>query len=267
MATDAWEGHAVSMDQSSTVLFNVSGRHFEVLQLTIEARPTTLLATLLHDIGTDRTRPIFVDANPDRFSYILDWYRFGEMHIPRDYSVEALLGDARFFLLPDLVRVNGTPYWLHPGFSNQAEELRTKCILDEWPAFDQYVMGIIAEVQKDIEVFCSEAKLLKDDVPQKSSFIREPPSRVALPKTCFVLSKAIYYEGFRRWKHVWLDPTHVCSRERLRVLVAELTRRGFECDFELGDGNGAPHSSAPLTLQVGHRDGGADFEKVWTFKG
>ncbi|CAE8693652.1 unnamed protein product [Polarella glacialis] len=60
-----------------TVVFNVGGRHFEILALVIQRRPSTLLANLLDDIGTDSSQHIFVDANPDRFQYIVDWYRYG----------------------------------------------------------------------------------------------------------------------------------------------------------------------------------------------
>merc|ERR1719264_2475799 len=87
--------------EAGTVVFNVGGRHFEVLRQTIEARPATLLASLLEDIGTDSGRPIFVDANSDRFAHILEWYRHGEMHVAADCPVAGIICDARFFLLPD----------------------------------------------------------------------------------------------------------------------------------------------------------------------
>ena len=62
-------------------VFNVGGRRFEVLSHLIQNRPSTLLASLLDDIGTDAAEPIYVEANPDRFAHILDWYRHGEMHV------------------------------------------------------------------------------------------------------------------------------------------------------------------------------------------
>ncbi|CAE8641873.1 unnamed protein product, partial [Polarella glacialis] len=89
------------------VVFNVGGRHFEILTHVIQRRPSTLLANLLDDIGTDSSQPIFVDASPDRFQHIVDWYRYGEMSLPSTCCKHALLRDARYFMLPDEVKMNG----------------------------------------------------------------------------------------------------------------------------------------------------------------
>jgi len=98
-ATYRPDGEATSGDFDGTVVFDVGGRLFRVLRQTIQTRPSALLASLVDDLGTDSSRPMFIDANPDRFSYILDWYRYGEMFIPNDSTIEAVLRDARFFFV------------------------------------------------------------------------------------------------------------------------------------------------------------------------
>jgi len=103
--------HRMAEEASSgTVIFDVGGQHFKVLRQTVAARPDTLLATLIDDIGTDCGEPIFVDANPDRFGHILDWYRYGEMYA-QEFVIGALLRDAKFFLLPDIMRINGIAHF------------------------------------------------------------------------------------------------------------------------------------------------------------
>jgi len=52
---------------------------------------------------TTAENPCIVDANPDRFQYILDFYRLGKISIPWDVSVEAMKSDADYF---GLVKVN-----------------------------------------------------------------------------------------------------------------------------------------------------------------
>ena len=90
---------------SDSIIFNVGGRRFEVLRETIERRKGTHLARLIK--GADDSRPVFVDANPDRFECILDWYRYGEIFVDKGRSVAAVLRDADYFLLPDTVKING----------------------------------------------------------------------------------------------------------------------------------------------------------------
>merc|ERR1712113_1253218 len=51
------------------------------------------------------------------------------------------------------------------------------------------------------------------------------------PKTYFTLSKMRAAHSSDR-EQVWVDNDNVCSKERLRVLVAELERRGFVCDLD-----------------------------------
>lgn len=103
----SWTG-SNDTKKRGTVVFDVSGWTFKVLRQTIESRPNTLLASLLGSVGanSDCDDPIFVDANPERFVHILDWYRYNEMYV-QEFAVGGVLRDAKFFSLPDTVQING----------------------------------------------------------------------------------------------------------------------------------------------------------------
>ena len=140
--------------EAGTICGFLEGIPVEVRQ-TIQAHPTTLLASLIEDISIDCARAIFIDANSERFGYILDWYRFRQMHIPKDYPVKSILCDARFFLFPDYVKIDGTSYCICPGASNNAFDAVSSPVIDRWLQFEQYVSKIIAEVRSDAEAAAS----------------------------------------------------------------------------------------------------------------
>ena len=112
-----------------------------------------MLASLLSDIDSDTCdgQAIFVDANPDRFQYILDWYRYGEMLIPSQCSTDALLRDARFFMLPDYVKINRRMHCISPpaGPPQIHEQLRAD-VISKWPTFRQYVERLTSETAAKI---------------------------------------------------------------------------------------------------------------------
>mmetsp|Transcript_21036 Transcript_21036/g.48291 ORF Transcript_21036/g.48291 Transcript_21036/m.48291 type:complete len:201 (+) Transcript_21036:33-635(+) len=92
---------------SGTVKFNVGGQIYEMLEQTARAKPDTLLCTLLDDTAREdeASTPIFVEADPARFRYIMDWYRYGSMSLSRDISVEEMRRDCAFYQLPDGVPI------------------------------------------------------------------------------------------------------------------------------------------------------------------
>merc|ERR1719150_3021292 len=139
------------------VVFNVRGRHFEVLPQLIRSHGGTLLASLLDDIGTDGSHPVFVDANPERFAYILDWYRYGEMFVPSSCPVEAVLRDARFLLLPDLIRINGEMHSVSASHVRDVHEDLRKAVVAKWPTFESYVQRLVSETRAHAEAMGSRS--------------------------------------------------------------------------------------------------------------
>mmetsp|Transcript_49711 Transcript_49711/g.115307 ORF Transcript_49711/g.115307 Transcript_49711/m.115307 type:complete len:269 (+) Transcript_49711:119-925(+) len=203
----------------ATVTFNVGGQHYEVLRLTIESRPSTLLASLLDDIASDSAQPLFVDANPDRFAYILDWYRFGEIHLPEGFPTKAILNDARFFLLPDSIEINGVSQALQqpPTPHDAAVASITDAVMRDWPTFEQYVTDLTAEVQREAEAVAVQAK--------RAENITYGAQHGCFKDELIYTRKTFLLRGF-----AWRDEANVCSIIRLKILVAELKRRGFHCD-------------------------------------
>ena len=69
-----------------TIVINVGGRLFETKTSTLEAYPNTKLH--VDTLNTDseyfnqQTKQFFYDRNPDFFNAILDFYRYGELHVP-----------------------------------------------------------------------------------------------------------------------------------------------------------------------------------------
>mmetsp|Transcript_12271 Transcript_12271/g.28671 ORF Transcript_12271/g.28671 Transcript_12271/m.28671 type:complete len:247 (+) Transcript_12271:59-799(+) len=103
---------------NDTVVVNVGGEKFEVLRQTIEAKPETLLCTLLHDPAGASTKEhhgtasaatgveLFVEADPKRFRYILDWYRYGSICLPCSISVQEMRRECAYFQLPDDLKIS-----------------------------------------------------------------------------------------------------------------------------------------------------------------
>mmetsp|Transcript_22753 Transcript_22753/g.65450 ORF Transcript_22753/g.65450 Transcript_22753/m.65450 type:complete len:260 (-) Transcript_22753:118-897(-) len=76
-----------------TVQFNVGGRIYEVLrEPTLSLYPDCLLNTLAEE--SSGGEPIFVEADPDLFQYILQYLRGRKMCIPVLVSIKAVIDEA-----------------------------------------------------------------------------------------------------------------------------------------------------------------------------
>jgi len=211
---------------AGTVTFDVGGRPFKVLRQTIEAWPDTFLASLVDDIGTNTGEPIFVDANPERFGYILDWYRYNEMYVP-EFVMGAVLRDAKFFLLPDVVRINGTSHVLGSSHWGTCDEVLMASKV-EWPTCDQYVENTIRELRQQFETHFRDAQqnLSKNLSKISGNYCEEFFSNSLFPdKTIPVFD--------RDQQKFWLDNQNLNDFRRVWRLIAELTRRGFKCRLKL----------------------------------
>jgi len=154
-----------SLDGSdSPVRFNVGGRIFEVMPHVIRSRGQTLLGNLLDDIGTDGSQPIFVDANPDRFPHMLDWYRYGEIYVPEPCCIEGVLRDARYFMLPDVIRINGEPLAIRGSVVAEVHEALRHAVLAKWPNFRHYVQKIVADIKRSAELLGDRSSEVDTDM-------------------------------------------------------------------------------------------------------
>lgn len=238
-------------------VFDVGGRVFKILRHIVEARPLTLLASLLDDIDTDASQPIYVDANPDRFGYILDWYRYGEMFVPtQGFPIEAVLRDARFFLLPDSVKINSVSYSIQPPLAEEVQNEAINSTMCGWPNFGRFLQETISDIKAHFANLGAVAAHVQTQ-SNRPSFLnpityprghvdagvckkRDLPRLVFRPKEFrFSIQES---RNCDRWFR-WLDPENVGSKGRLYVLVHELEKRGFSCSIK--------ESFHELVLQVG----------------
>jgi len=270
--------HCVSMENASkrlrssstqssndVVTFNVGGRHFEVLKLTIQRHPSTLLAQLLDDISTSKDEVLFVDANPDRFQYILDWYRHGAMFVRTEW-IPALLLDARYFLLPDCVKINGRKYDLQPPTLPCVQEIfdeQKAKVIAKWPSFKGYVKRLAEETMA--KAMHSDHDSVIDLVKQKRGSVyfgrngshghtdlSSLGDNMCWHEVQISGRRSIEYDsdsddspaaGPVHFPSLWNDKDNVCNAARLQVLVQELQSLGFDCRVH--------HFGTEITLRVG----------------
>jgi len=222
----------ISGSSCGTILFDVRGRMFKVLPELINSKPSTLLAQLLDDVAADVAQPIFVDANPSRFDLILDWYRYGEMFLPKGMPLPALLRDCDFFLLPDVVVVNGIPRSTLRGqssaISSHADHVREQFvdgILDQWPSFDAFFQERLAELSHAFQTRPTSTGCNVWDVGDISqSYI---DTRIQLRQVCQERTRQL-----QRLQYEWTFPNDVCSMDRAKVFAMKLHDRGYTCKFD-----------------------------------
>jgi len=211
------------------VVFDVGGKDFKVLKLTIAKRPETLLAQLLEDHDVNSAEPLFVDANPDRFGLILDWYRHGVIHVPPNVSVAAVRKDADFFLLPvdadirreDAVGASSPQANPWPPYVAAARA--------EWPGFSACVESLVQWILE----FPPERVLSKTFGVGGEEKI---PIHYHERPVCLLKGRSSSSEEWSHniewnpgicWDESWFEEAR--SFPRLRAVVAGLQLRGFDC--------------------------------------
>ena len=229
---------------SDTVTFNVGGRCFEVLTNVVQSRPSTLLFNLIDDIGTDAARPIFVDANPDRFQHILDWYRYGEMYVLPSCSLPAILRDARYFMLPEPLKINGKMHMISsPSTSdvharNGPEMLRAQ-VISKWPNFHAYVKQLARETLDEFE---ERGKTSDQTRHHRHGGRGAAGTRLVHSDPFNGRSVVLARPSHSRSACEWIDEENVCNEDRLQVLIDELLSLGFICNLH--------HSDFNISLQI-----------------
>jgi len=201
---------------AAVVTFDVGGQIFKVSAQLVRAKPKTLLAILLQHAENGRSKPIFVDGPSERFHFILDWYRYNAIHIPRSVSLVALLQDARHFLLPDEVIVNGVARNVktHDTAQRVSRELLAG-IISRWPGFQTFFEELLERIRTHFEAVAIASDSLRTADSQDAEEAWDFPH--------FVLT--IYGdEGF-------FDQKNLLSVARVRTLALKLEECGYLCEF------------------------------------
>lgn len=201
---------------AAVVTFDVGGQIFKVSAQLVRSKPKTLLAILLQHAENGLSKPIFVDGPSERFHFILDWYRYNAMHIPRSVSLAALLQDARHFQLPDEVIVNGVARNVktHDVAQRVGREL-TAGIISRWPGFQTFFEELLERIRMHFEAVTIASDSLRGVDSQAAEEAWDFPH--------FVLN--LYGdEGF-------LDRKNLLSAARARTLALKLEQCGYLCEF------------------------------------
>ena len=87
------------------IRINISGIFFETWRQTLERYPDTLLGSNEKEFFYDeQTKEYFFDRDPDLFRYILNFYRTGKLHYPKNDCVMAYDEELSFFgFMPDVI--------------------------------------------------------------------------------------------------------------------------------------------------------------------
>ncbi|XP_068579655.1 A-type voltage-gated potassium channel KCND2-like isoform X4 [Cebidichthys violaceus] len=80
------------------IILNVSGTKFQTWRTTLERYPDTLLGSTERDFFFhEETNEYFFDRDPDIFRHILNFYRTGKLHYPRQECISAYDEELAFF--------------------------------------------------------------------------------------------------------------------------------------------------------------------------
>ncbi|XP_030223118.1 potassium voltage-gated channel subfamily D member 2 isoform X1 [Gadus morhua] len=91
--------------QEGLIILNVSGTKFQTWKNTLERYPDTLLGSTERDFFFhEETNEYFFDRDPDIFRHILNFYRTGKLHYPRQECISAYDEELAFFgIIPEII--------------------------------------------------------------------------------------------------------------------------------------------------------------------
>ncbi|XP_035520244.1 potassium voltage-gated channel subfamily D member 2-like isoform X2 [Morone saxatilis] len=91
--------------QDGLIILNVSGTKFQTWRTTLERYPDTLLGSTERDFFFhEETNEFFFDRDPDIFRHILNFYRTGKLHYPRQECISAYDEELAFFgIIPEII--------------------------------------------------------------------------------------------------------------------------------------------------------------------
>lgn len=83
------------------IKFNCSGQIFEISKDSIMKLPNSMLAaritSKMDETVTVRSGSYFLDRDPEIFTLILDYYRYGELYIPYNIPYAKVIADVLFY--------------------------------------------------------------------------------------------------------------------------------------------------------------------------
>jgi len=91
--------------EDEKLVINVSGQRFETWQNTLEKYPDTLLGSNEKDFFYDEVlKEYFFDRDPEVFRHILNYYRTGKLHYPKQECLTQFDEELAFFgIMPDVI--------------------------------------------------------------------------------------------------------------------------------------------------------------------
>lgn len=189
-------------------VFDVCGKTFKIPAKHILKRPNTVLAQALEKDGAgSSSKTVFVDTSPDRFTYILDWFRYGEIHLPRCIPVGALLQDAQRLRLPEELTINGMNISTRPNAAQKVSRAMIENVSRRWPRFKSFFGNLLESIEEHY-------RSAREDAPGNDDAYDIQPYTLLL------------YEN-----EAWVSSQEVCNATRARVLALKLEERGYLCSF------------------------------------
>jgi len=193
--------------QQDVVAFDVGGKKFKVLTSVVKQKGGLL--TELLEQTKQAEGAIFIDASPERFPFILDWYRHGQMFIPNNTPVAAALSEARFFKLPQEVIINGVLRSTDPDDGNAASRDVIKKVISQWPSFSSCLKRTLTAIRDHFHHLAAASANASQNGDAEEAYDFRP------------FSIALYGE------RGWVDERDLCSPGRARVLAMKLEERGY----------------------------------------
>nr|XP_057923450.1 potassium voltage-gated channel subfamily D member 2 [Doryrhamphus excisus] len=91
--------------KGGVLVLNVSGIRFQTWRDTLERYPDTLLGSSERDFFfQEENHEFFFDRDPDLFRHILNFYRTGKLHFPRQDCISAFDEELTFFgIVPEMI--------------------------------------------------------------------------------------------------------------------------------------------------------------------
>lgn len=124
---------------NDVVCLNVGGMLYTVSRSTLMKFPDTMLAVMLSERWSDNTKnlsePLFIDRDPLRFRYILDFYRDGHIELPVSVSIAEMEVEIKYFGLPiEVSQLKHNPVTVaavRNMLSNLDRDMRQRCPEEE----------------------------------------------------------------------------------------------------------------------------------------